>query len=170
MKTIVTVLLATVLGVGIVPRLALADGCASTCGAAKRTCQQASIAAFRSCHADVKATGTTGLDRKSALQSCRQAFAQAKQTCRSGLLDCVHACQTPPGSCQATCVQSGSTCLQGVVSTGRTCAAACPHDATRLSCLAACGAQAKAGLEQCKSTLQTCLGGCPSSPSGAFLD
>lgn len=153
------------------PGLARADSCASTCGAAKRTCQQAESAAFRSCHADVMTSGATGIDRRNAFHACRDAFAQAKQTCVGALHDCLNACGVPPapGSCRATCAGQGAGCVQGAIGAGKTCAQGCATGPGRFACLMKCGQQAMAALAQCKAGLQSCLAGCGGSPSGAFL-
>jgi hypothetical protein len=153
------------------PGLARADSCASTCGGAKRTCQQASSTAFRTCHADAMASSASGIDRHNAFHDCRDALAQAKQTCLGALHDCLTACSTPPppGSCRADCTSKGTDCVQGAIGAARTCVQGCATGPGRLACLFQCGQQALTALGQCKSGLHTCLAGCQASPSGAFL-
>src|SRR5438552_5923354 len=64
-----------------VPEVGGAGTCASTCGAEKRTCQLATVTAFRTCRADVRASRATGLSRRDAIRNCRGAMRQAHQMC-----------------------------------------------------------------------------------------
>jgi len=154
-----------------VPEVGGAGTCASTCGAEKRTCQLATVTAFRTCRADVRASRATGLSRRDAIRNCRGAMRQAHQMCVASLRDCLDGCAMPPASsCQAACGIQGRTCVQGVISAARACLGACSPGAGRLQCVEGCTTQAQFGLAGCRSTRQSCLGACVGSPGGAFLN
>ena len=152
-----------VAGALVVPPLASAAPCVSSCAHGRRVCFMQAYTAFTACLQSCAAGDTQ------CSAACRSTSRAARATCQATQTDCATTC--PPASsgtdsCTTGCSATAKASFAQALAAGKSCVRGCAASADVQSCLKQCAATMSDSAAPALATFQGCLSGCQGPVTG----